>query len=473
MCIGRDMLLDCKQQSIIVFGDIMLDYMYNGSINKLANEAPIPVFLKESRTVSLGGCGNVLQNLNSLNCKKLYLFSMCGSDDDSKQLEDCLKSLDVEYHLVNIQNKKTTSKHRFFCNNKLVFRYDNEECYSLNDEEQQEVIQTFKHILYHSEIDCILFSDYNKGFLSKSLCQSIIQIANEKNIFTCVDPKKDYTKYIGCSLIKPNRHEVEQLFGLEFSLETLPTVHKRIKELVKCKNTVITLGNQGISAEFEDNQYYFWNYQPKDVIDVTGAGDIVNSVLAYYFPQMKDKKLAVNLASYLATLSVQHLGTYKIQNYDILIAEKFLNHNKVLKENDLKKLTKPIVFTNGCFDILHEGHISLLQYCRDLAGNNRDVVLALNSDASIKRLKGNSRPIFTLSSRLSVLSALEYIDWIVVFDEDTPENIIKNLRPDILVKGGDYTPENVVGREYCNELKLFQFTHNISTTNIVEKIRQS
>jgi D-beta-D-heptose 7-phosphate kinase/D-beta-D-heptose 1-phosphate adenosyltransferase len=468
MCIVRDMFLDCKPQNIVVFGDVMLDYIYNGSINKLANEAPIPVFLKETQRTSLGGCGNVLQNLSSLNCQNLYLFSMCGKDDDSKELETCLNDLKIEYYLAKME-KKTTSKHRFFCNNKLVFRYDNEEVYSLNYDEEKRIIDTFRRIIDNCKIDCILFSDYNKGFLTKTLCQSVIEIANLHNIFTCVDPKKDYTKYKNCSLIKPNRHEVEQLFGIHFSLDTLPEVHKQIKTFVNCKNTVITLGDQGISSEFENGEYFYWNSESKDVIDVTGAGDIVNSVLSYYYPSLDDKKLCVRLASYLATISVQHLGTYKLQQSDILLAEKKLHRNKILRREDLKKLSKPIVFTNGCFDILHEGHVSLLNYCKAL-GSQYDVVLGLNSDTSIKRLKGESRPIFPLASRLAVLSSLESIDWIVVFEEDTPESLLKELRPDILVKGGDYTAETVIGREYCKELKLFQFVHDISTTKIVSKL---
>ena len=467
----REMFLDCKEQTIIVFGDIMLDYIYNGSINKLANEAPVPVFLKASQKISLGGCGNVLQNLSALNCKKLYLFSMCGMDNDSEELEKLLHSFNIDYHLVKLENYKTTSKHRFFCNNKLVFRYDNEIQFSLSKEKEDEIIKLFQIVLQNEQIDCILFSDYNKGFLSTKLCESVINIANDYGIFTCVDPKKDYKKYRNCSLIKPNRNEVEELFGIQFSIETLPTVHSRIKELVNCKNTVITLGSQGISALFEDNEYFYWNYEAKDVIDVTGAGDIVNSVLSFYFSQLNDKKTSIRLASYLATLSVQHLGTYKLEQNDILLANKFFKKNKLVSKDELMKLTKHIVFTNGCFDILHEGHISLLKYCRDLAGTNRDVVLGLNSDDSIKRLKGNSRPIFSLPSRLSLLSALEYIDWIVVFEEDTPELLLKELRPDVLVKGGDYTPDTVIGKEYCKELKIFQFTHDISTTKIISKLQ--
>jgi D-beta-D-heptose 7-phosphate kinase/D-beta-D-heptose 1-phosphate adenosyltransferase len=465
------MFSNSKRKNIIVFGDIMLDFTAIGKVNKLANEAPIPVLLKENETITLGGCGNVLQNLSSLGTDKLFLFSMCGDDADSEKLEKCLKEIQVDYFLKKVKDKKTTSKHRFFSDNKLLFRYDNEEYYTLSTDEEKDILNQLNTILDAHEIDCILFSDYNKGFLTKSLCQSVIELANKKNIFTCVDPKKEYGKYKNCSLIKPNRNEVEQMFGIVFSIDTLPTVHKKIKELVNCKNTVITLGHEGISGCFDNNEYFYWKYDSKEVIDVTGAGDIVNSVLSYYYPSSKDKKVCLQLASVLATQSVQHLGTYKLQPYDILLAHRVLKENKIINSNELMNLKKPIIFTNGCFDILHEGHISLFKYCKDMAGSTHQVVLGLNSDNSISRLKGPTRPIFNLASRLSILNAIEYIDWIVVFEEDTPELLIKELCPDILVKGGDYSIENVVGREYCREIKLFSFLYNNSTTNVIKHIK--
>ncbi len=466
------MFLDCKPQNIIVFGDIMLDYINTGTINKLANEAPIPVFLKENEMISLGGCGNVLQNLASLGCQNIVLFSMCGNDLKSKGIEQCLEDLGIESHMKKVENRKTTSKHRFFCSNKLIFRYDEEEYYNLDSLKEKEILDELKTVLQSTPIDCILFSDYNKGFLTETLCQGVIQMANEYNIFTCVDPKKDYLKYKNCSLIKPNRNEVEQMFGIHFALDSLPQVHTKIKELVNCKHTVITLGDQGISGCFENNDYFYWKYEPKDVIDVTGAGDVVNSVLAYCFPHFENKRKCLEMASFLATLSVQQLGTYKLQVRDILIAEKMLNQNKLVQVEDLKNMKRSILFTNGCFDILHEGHISLFKYCKSLAGSTHDVVLGLNSDESIKRLKGESRPIFNIKARLAILNALEYIDWIVVFDEDTPKSIIQQIKPDILVKGGDYTSETVVGKEYCRELKLYTFTETVSTTNIVKYIKE-
>ena len=472
MNIDKGMFLDCKKPNIIVLGDIMLDYTNTGSIHKVANEAPIPVFLHENESISLGGCGNVLQNLSALGCNKLFLFSMCGDDEYFAELYLLLRRINVIQSVIKVPNMKTTRKHRFFCNNKLIFRYDEEDKYTLTEEMEDYILYSLEQIIKDNQIDCILFSDYNKGFLTPRLCKAVIEFANENNIFTCVDPKNDYIKYKGCSLLKPNRNEVEQLFGIRFSLDSLPEVHRKIKELSGAKNTVMTLGDMGISGSFEDNSYFYWKYEQKDVIDVTGAGDVVNAILAYYFRQLEKKELTLQLASYLGTLSVTHLGTYTLQFDDILRAYKYLTKNKVLRVEDIKKIQKPLLFTNGCFDILHEGHISLFDYCKGLARDNYEVVLGLNSDESICRLKGSSRPICKLHTRLSILNSIQQIDWIVVYGEDTPETVLRELRPEILVKGGDYTPEGVIGKEYCKELKLFPFKYGISTTNIVKKIQE-
>jgi D-beta-D-heptose 7-phosphate kinase/D-beta-D-heptose 1-phosphate adenosyltransferase len=465
------MFLGCKKPNIIVFGDIMMDFTNKGLVHKLANEAPIPVFLRETESASLGGCGNVLQNLSSLGCNKLYLFSMCGDDGIAPILLNKLNELPVIHTVVQIPGKRTTSKHRFFSNNKLMFRYDDEEYYTLDKDYETKILESFEQILKEEVIDCILFSDYNKGFLTHNLCQSVITLANKHSIFTCVDPKNNYEKYRNCSLIKPNRNEVAQLFGIEFTLHSLEDVHRRVRELSGAKNTVITLGELGISGYFESDEYFYWKHESNDVIDVTGAGDVVNAILAYYFTQLKEKKNALMLASYLGTVSVSHLGAYTLQFNDILEAYKFLSKNKVVRLEDLKKIQKPILFTNGCFDILHEGHISLFEYCKEIAGNNYEVVLGLNSDTSISRLKGPSRPICNLRTRVSILNAIQHIDWIVVFDEDAPELLLKELQPAILVKGGDYIAESVIGKEYCKKLLLFPFAYKTSTTSIVKKIQ--
>jgi len=354
----------------------------------------------------------------------------------------------------------------------LMFRYDEEKVFQLDLAQINLIIQEIEGILKTRKIDVILFSDYNKGYLSTSLCQAVIKLANIYGIFTCVDPKNNYLKYVGCSLFKPNKNEVHQLFGIPFSMTHLKDIHAFIKEKVQCKVSVITLGELGISASLESNDFFSWCPEKKEVNDVTGAGDIVNAVLANFFTQLDNPKDAFKLASYLATLSVQHVGTYVLQFSDLVKAHKTLCKTKLINVDTLKRMKNPMVFTNGCFDILHEGHISLLNFCKHLAGGTHDVVVALNSDKSIELIKGPNRPICNQGTRVSIMNSLEQVDWILVFDEQTPLSLIEALHPDILVKGGDYTRETVVGKEYCRDVQIFPFVHAISSTKIIEKANE-
>ena len=464
------MFLDSRKPNILVIGDLMLDYSTTGKIEKLANEAPIPVFLKKDETVHLGGCGNVVENLHSLGCEKLFLIGQCGSDGNAKILQNMLDHKNIYYKLWNIL-PTTISKHRFFCNNKLVFRYDEEIVLKLSPIAEVNIVSFVRRILEAEHIDCIYFSDYNKGFLTKDVCQGILALANERGIFTCVDPKNDYTKYKGCTLIKPNRNEMEKMFDIKYSGLNMENILKEIKEKVGCKHVVITLGDAGITHYSEEDGYLHWKPESKEIIDVTGAGDIVGSVLSYYLPKSNEKHSIIKLASYLATLSVSHLGTYVIQQSDILEALKHFRKNKFILRNDVKQLRGKKIFTNGCFDLVHEGHLGLFDYCKSLCNEEDSVIVGLNSDESIRRLKGETRPVRNLSQRIAMLNAIQNIDWIVVFDEDTPLELLKTIEPDILVKGGDYSLERIVGKEYCKHVQIYPYKEHISTTKIVETIK--
>lgn len=443
-----------------------------GSVEKLANEAPLPVFRKDRETIRLGGCGNVVQNLAALGCKELHVFAACGHDRKGTMIESLLKQIHVEPHLLRKEETDTISKHRFFCKNKLMFRYDEEERFSLTGSDETYVIEEICKILHTRKIHTILFSDYNKGFLTARICQIVIRLARDYGIFTCVDPKDDFTKYIGCTLFKPNRNEVQSLFRIPFSLSHVSEVHAYIKEKVGCAISVITLGELGISALFETGDYYSWCDETKEVNDVTGAGDIVNAILAYFYPQVESKKHCLQLASHLATVSVQHVGTYTVTFSDLVKAQKYVFGSKVVTVDVLERLQRPLVVTNGCFDLVHEGHLSLLRHCKALAGSTHDVVVALNSDRSVQTLKGTSRPIRPQDARVTLLNQIEQVDWIVVFDEETPVDLLRRLRPEILVKGGDYTVEKVLGREFVKKVEIVPIAHPISSTKILETIQQ-
>ena len=462
------MFLNSKYPNIIVFGDIMLDHQIYGSIEKLANEAPIPVLNKTSEKYSLGGCGNVLANLHSLGCNKLFLFSMNGNDNYGKILEELLDNYNITHCLI--KNTITTVKHRFFCDNRLMFRYDEEKNTNLEEHYEDHILEQFIHIIRNNTIDSIIFSDYNKGYLTDSLCKKIIAKANEFNIFSIVDPKNNYEKYKYCSLIKPNRNEVKKIFNIELTIENLEETLLIIKDKVQCKNVVVTLAEKGISFLNEVNKYFLDETDPIDVVDVTGAGDIVNSIISYYFPLLEDKEFVIKISSYLATKSVKYAGTYVITHEDILLAIHHYNDNKLITLDEIKFIKKSIIFTNGCFDIVHKGHLELFKFCKNNYKNSV-VIVGLNSDSSIKRLKGESRPINNLESRIHMLNSIVWVDYIIVFEEDTPVELLKILQPDVLVKGGDYTYDTILGREYCKEVKIFTTVNGYSSTHIINKIQ--
>jgi len=460
-------VLNSRKPNILLFGDIMLDYNIYGSIEKLANEAPIPVLHKSEEKNILGGCGNVALNLHSLGCNSITLFSMIGDDNYGKKIRELLDSSNIKHYFT--LKGLTTVKNRFFCDKKLLFRYDIEKYSTLSSAEEDTVYEKFLEVIESTNVDSIVFSDYNKGFLTERLCQKIIVKANEKNIFTCVDPKNNYEKYINCSCIKPNRNEVKKLFGIDCVIENIDQVLYSIKNKIKSKYVVITLADKGISFLNSDKCYFYENNNSMDVIDVTGAGDIVNSIISYYFPSSTDKEYIIKMSSYVATRSVSHVGTYVVSPQDILCANRFLNDNKLIVVDDLKFIKNPIVFTNGCFDILHKGHLELFKYCKKQLPHDGIFIVGLNSDDSIQRLKGLSRPVNNLESRIHMLNSISIIDYIIVFNEDTPFTLLSVLKPDILVKGGDYTYDTIVGKEYCKDIKIFNTLLGYSTTNIIEK----
>ena len=462
------MFLNNRLPNIIIFGDIMLDHQIYGSIIKLANEAPIPVLNKTKEKYSLGGCGNVLINLHSLGCNNIFLFSMIGNDMYGNKIESLLNISNVKYLLI--KDNITTVKHRFFSDNKILFRYDEEQFNKLKEVDENTIYNKFIETIENNKIDCIIFSDYNKGFLTNTLCQRIIKKANENNIFSVVDPKDNYKKYMFCSLIKPNRNEVKQLFNIDFTIEEIGDVLINIKEKVHCKNVIITLAEKGISFIGEDNIYFIQHIDPIDVIDVTGAGDIVNTIISYYFPFLVNKEYIIKLSSYIASKSVSFAGTYIIKSEDILMANRYFNDNKLISFNEIKFIKSKCIFTNGCFDILHKGHLELFKFCKANVPDNGIFIVGLNSDKSIKRLKGLTRPVNNLDSRLTMLNSIKWIDYIIVFEEDNPIELLKLLQPDIIVKGGDYKPDEILGKEFCKEVKIFNTIQGYSTTNIISKL---
>jgi D-beta-D-heptose 7-phosphate kinase/D-beta-D-heptose 1-phosphate adenosyltransferase len=451
-----------KEPCIILLGDIMLDHQIIGTCHKISNEAPVPVINYKSESFRIGGCGNVLMNMIALGATKIFLFSIIGDDPHGKQLCELLPPI-VENYIIRCPNHTTTTKHRIYSDRKLIARYDQEEHILTTHTQEEQIINQINDIVKHYTISSVVFSDYNKGFLTESLCQNVITCCNQYSIISVVDPKENYRKYNNCTIIKPNRVETKHIFGINLSITPLCEAHERIHALMNCKTSIITLSEDGISA-YSNQTIYHYRTDVKEVIDVTGAGDIVCSILGVYYPYITDINILLQIASHLASISISHVGVYTITASDLIYTYRLIYGTKNISMSLIPHLQERIIFTNGCFDLLHSAHVELFKFCKQLGGI---VIVGLNSDCSIKRLKGESRPIYSLEDRIKILEGLEYIDFIIPFDETTPLEIIKTIRPYYLVKGGDYTPESIIGKEYATEIIIFNYIHGKSTTQTI------
>jgi D-beta-D-heptose 7-phosphate kinase/D-beta-D-heptose 1-phosphate adenosyltransferase len=312
-------------------------------------------------------------------------------------------------------------------------------------------------------LDIVVFSDYNKGVLTENICKHIIEQCNIHNKITIGDLKYNFKFYKNITITKPNYVEAKNFT----KKENINDMHNYIFKEIMCKYSIITLGKDGISLS-DNTNLFTTSYESNEVIDVTGAGDIVTAIIASFYNKL-DIKLILKLATYLGTLSVKKIGTYELSHNDILSAYRWIK-NKEFNQDilyHLKNSNNKIVFTNGCFDILHVGHLQYLEEAKQLGDI---LIVGINSDDSIKRLKGSNRPINCLQDRICFLNKFDFIDFIITFNEDTPLEIIKNIQPDILVKGGDYLLENIVGSEFAKETKVLKFINDKSTTNIINKL---
>jgi len=459
-----------RSPSILICGDIMLDHNVFTNVEKIANEAPIPVFNHNNDNFLLGGCGNVLKNVHALGCTKLFLFTIVGNDIAGERIQTAVNKMGVNNHIKSIPGFNTIVKQRFYCDNKIIFRCDTENssivrqsltCHSFASE-----IET---VLQRCKIDCIILSDYNKGVLHDEQCKTILNLAKKYGVSTCVDPKINIEKYAGCTLIKPNRKEAFELVGLSNTC-SIETLHRKIQTVTDCSYSVITLAEKGITL-FDGMTLLHEIAHSHAIIDVTGAGDIVCAILGYLLGQgCKDLRKMIQIATRIATKSTECAGTYTLSRSELFEQVKQVSKRIFLEDLPIIKQRhygKKILFTNGCFDLLHSGHIQLFKACK-VAGDI--VIVGLNSDSSIRHLKGDLRPVNNIDTRFDILESIQYIDYIIVFEEDTPLTILSELKPDILMKGGDYSPETIVGREFAGETIVSDFKKGCSSTLTICKL---
>jgi len=461
---------------IAVIGDLMIDKYIYGSANRISPEAPVPVILVNDIKYILGGCGNVVNNLLSLG-SNVSLYSVTGDDENSNIIDDILKTKDLKSKfIINESSRLTTVKSRIISTHQQVLRYDKETNQEISEVSQKQILERLANDI--DNIDIIIISDYNKGVITPWLAQNIIDMANKYHIKVLIDPKgDDFSKYKGATLITPNKKEASIALGLEIEDEkSLLNALQTFKDRFKISYPLITLSEDGIAILEEDIKII--PTVAREVYDVTGAGDTVISALAIALGSGISLYDACVFANQAAAVVVAKIGSATVTLDEIkLLKGSNSIEDKIKTQTNLqiilqklKDQNKKIVFTNGCFDILHKGHASYLQKAKELG----DVlVVGLNSDSSVKRLKGENRPINTQEDRAYLLGALESIDFVVVFDEDTPYELIKKLRPHILTKGLDYKDKVVIGSDLVEEVKLIEFVDGKSTTNIIQKAKGS
>jgi D-beta-D-heptose 7-phosphate kinase/D-beta-D-heptose 1-phosphate adenosyltransferase len=460
---------------IAVVGDLMIDEYIFGNCKRISPEAPVQIVNVEKSENRLGGAGNVVSNLLSLGAQ-VSLCSVVGDDDGAEVLEKLL-SVDnkVKYTLFKEPNRVTTKKSRIVAANQQIIRYDLETKKQIQSSYEDKIIEYINSII--RDIDAIILSDYDKGVLSARVCQEIINIANKHNRYVLVDPKgNSFAKYKNATLITPNKQEASIALDMSVTDKTLEAL-LFFRQNINIKYPLITMSEDGI-ALLVDEKLVKIPTIAREVYDVTGAGDTVISALCFGLCNGMDIQQACQFANAAAAVVVAKVGSATATIDEILEFEnnQHINlsfQNKIL---DLKTLLnilprdKKIVFTNGCFDILHPGHASYLAKAKELGDI---LVVGLNSDDSVKRLKGKNRPINNQQDRAYMLAALSSTDYIVTFEQDTPYELIKAIKPDILVKGADYKGKEVVGRDIAKEVILIDFIDGRSTTNIINRIKKS
>ena len=468
-----------KNPNILVIGDLMIDEYLWGSCERISPEAPVQVVDIKKETSVLGGAGNVIGNLVSLGAE-VGVMSVIGDDEVGEDLRRMLTIQGVESFLVEQKGRKTSRKTRLMASHSQVVRYDKESKNPISCESIEALFEQFsqKIDLY----DIILLSDYAKGVLTKELVEKIILHANKKDIKVLVDPKgDDYTKYKGAYLLTPNKKEAEIASKTKIDDETsLKECLEKLKKDASLGVSVITLSEHGI-AILDNDKVTVKPTVAREVYDVTGAGDTVLASLGFALSLGNDIYTSVEFANLAAGVVVGKIGSATVTMDEIEEYQASLHKSSIelhIKTRDeiaklsarLKTQNKKVVFTNGCFDILHKGHVSYLNIAKSFG----DVlILGLNSDASVKRLKGEDRPINCEDDRAYILSALECVDYVVIFDEDTPYELIKRILPNTLVKGADYEGKEVVGSDIADETKLVEFVDGKSTTSTIKKIQKA
>ena len=445
------------KKKITVIGDVMIDWYLHGESSRISPEAPVPVVKFKESKFQLGGAANVANNLKHLEIEP-FLIGATGNDHFGSLLKEHLKAEKIKFNLTSEKSFQTICKQRLMSSNQQLARIDYEQYFHGG-----KLTNTFNIFIKNiAKTDLIIVSDYGKGTIFNA--RKLIQSAKKLKKKILIDPKgKDFTKYKGANLITPNKSEFENIMGKVGSKRDLANKAKKMLEHLNLESLIVTLGSEGMYVLKKSNKKIigdFINAYPQEVFDVSGAGDTTISALGAALSEGNDIFSAAEFANLAASISVSKLGTSTVSIEEVTSLET----SKGNKE-------QVIVFTNGCFDIIHSGHLDLLKEARSYGDK---LIVALNSDKSISKLKGPERPIIGQSERKKILLALKYVDEVIIFNEENPLKLIKKLKPSILVKGADYTKEQVIGGEfvesYGGQIKLVKLAKGKSTSNIINKI---
>lgn len=463
------------QAPVLVVGDVMLDRYWHGGTSRISPEAPVPVVKVDQIEDRPGGAANVALNIAALGAPA-SLVGVTGADEAADSLTNSLSAAGVAARFQRIATQPTIVKLRVMSRHQQLLRIDFEEPFTTDAVALSEEVESLL-----DGVKVLVLSDYGKGALKNH--QALIRAARARDIPVLADPKgKDFGIYRGASIITPNLSEFEAIVGHCSDETELVAKGAQLMAELELGALLVTRGEHGMTLLRPDQNALHLPARAREVFDVTGAGDTVISTLAAALAAGEDLPNAVGLANLAAGIVVGKLGTAAISAPELRRAIQREEGSErgvlgleqlQLAVEDARAHKEKIVFTNGCFDILHAGHVTYLEQAR--AQGDR-LIVAINDDASVSRLKGPGRPINSVDRRMAVLAGLGAVDWVISFPEDTPENLLSHVRPDVLVKGGDYSIDQVVGADivqvYGGEVKVLGLVENSSTTAIVEKIRK-
>lgn len=473
-CLGR-------RPTILVVGDIMCDVYLWGTVERISPEAPVPVFECTGRQHVLGGAANVAANLHALGCQ-VHVLGVVGADATGRQVRELLRSQGMDdAWLLEDTTRPTTEKTRLMAYQQQMLRLDQESRIPLAPDLAARVVDAGATLM--AAVDGVICSDYSKGVCTAAVLKPLFAAAHAAGRPIVVDPKmRDFALYRGATVLTPNVAEVERASGMAVdSPNTLAQSVAVLLQRSQASAILVTRGQDGMALFHPPQAPVYIPARAREVYDVTGAGDTV--VAAFTMALLSGGSFgdAARLANTAAGIVVGKVGTAVVAPEELRAAlreEAMTGGHKVLPREELamalqyhRQRGERIVFTNGCFDLLHVGHIHYLQHARTLGDR---LVVGLNDDASVRQLKGAGRPLIPQAERARILAALACVDYVTVFGEPTPLALIKHVRPDVLVKGGDYTPETVVGRAevevYGGTVHIAPYVSGVSTTAIVDSI---